>query len=623
MLPIRSTLRGFIRLLPAAALLISQTSCLQQENITLTVLVKKPDGSPAAHVDVVVQNKKVGTTNATGRWQGDVATQTHQKMWATVIDPNFTSAFVARAQEFETVRPIYDHSVELSFELIPIQSHQKPVAVVPEQKEIAYEFAPSARVQEDNLDPLPEVPSNVVDSVSNNALEALGQSQTEPLVANKLPTDNTIDTVATKRPFFEDKLNFKVTSNQKPLEKAQLFLGRNSPRTMVYLGSTDAEGKLESLLPKELQGETLFIRHKCCVPLSRQLAAGSGAKEVLVELIPGVGHDFIAATYSYGLSRGIENAQLFGVDATTSVQIDHAGPLGLLLANGKIIKKDYRIQVNDALTPSVDIKNLNSTTPDKPTLAYFVSKALLKPTIAMFEIDKVQKDDPGSATSGLNATSWKRFKRDFQARFLTTAVFRPILSAEADSLAKRTLVSLADVSSRGWDFTPLKEQIDFAMTFTMHPDSPRLTAQLIDRTGHVYKSWSYEKADLDTPERTSSKLFTDLLSNIPFEGHINETRDSQVVLNFGSRAGRNLKVGQWFVLYTATNPQFEAPVKAIGIAVVNQVEIENTVLNVVTKTEKIVRGALAIRVTESNARSLFPNAKFDLATKSTQLKNLP
>lgn len=622
MCPNRSASLGFTKLLPAAVLVFTQASCLQQETIKLLVQVKKPDGSPAAQVDVVVQNQKVGTTDGAGRWHGDVSTQKHLKMWTTVIDPNFTSALVARAQEFETVRPFYDNVVELSFELVPIQSKQKPIVEATEPTDIGYQFAPSSRVQEDNLEPLPDAVPNMADIATNKALEAIGQPQTEPSTTSKTSPDNS-ETIVTKRPFFEDKLSFKVTSNQKPIEKAQLFLGRNTPRTMVYLGSTDAEGKLESQLPKELQGETLFIRHSCCVPLSRQLAAGSGAQQIQVELVPGVGHDFIAATYSYGLSRGIENAQLFGVDATTSVQIDHAGPLGLLLANGKIIKKDYRIQVSDALTPTVVIKNLSSTTPEKPTLAYFVPKALSKPTIAMFEIDKTQSDDSNAAIEGLNSSGWKRFKRDFQSRFLTTAVFRPILSTESDALARRTQVSLADASTRGWDFTPLKEQIDLAMTFTMQPSSPRLTAQLIDRTGHVYKSWSYDKDDLDAPERTSSKLFTDLLTNIPFEGHVSETRDGQIVLNFGSRAGRNLRTGQWFVLYTATNPQFEAPVKAIGVAVVNQVDIENTILDVVAKTENVVRGALAIRVTESNARNLFPNAKFDLATKSTTSKNSP
>lgn len=593
------------KIFASSSALILLAACKLSTETSFEVFVSDERG-PVSGAQIFVDGTLQAATDSSGKAAFSAKSQ-GESFSIYVTDPSIKTLRMPRSLELPTERPLFEKAVSLNVKLkdVPLvfetPEHQNALATPPTRFTNIVEenlpeptVAPTQPILEQQV--VVEVPTASPDTAIPSE-----QSKTETSTEERLKTEavpvagETSPTVApTEVPNLnlkdEPLLDFNISSflEGAPVAKAAVFIGRNGQRSLSYLGSTNEQGELSIALPKSFRGESILVRHECCVPQMRPLTTASGISNVRVELNRGVGDDFVASQFAYGVARGIEGVQLFN----STGQIDTANQIGFTLASGKWVSENYTLRSKEMIPNELEVEGNKSKITSSKTKVHFVAATTApKPTIAVYE------DLRGLGENPAEHPQWRRFRRDFQARFLQTSVVRPIISTEFERLAREIQLSPETLSRSGWEFTPLREFADALVILRVMEDVVHFEVR--DRTSReIVKS---QQLPLDKPEESGKTAFQNLISQFPFEGSITSKTEGSVHLNFGSRSGRALQVGQKFVFLSNKRNTLSPPTTPVcfgNVASVSDVETRVT-LNEVLEKEFCGPGALALRLNET------------------------
>ena len=451
----------------------------------------------------------------------------------------------------------------------PLFPSPAPVSLKPEPSP-----SPSPAVSEKPSLPVPAV----LNVLPNAPVQTKSNSNIEKTVSQK----NVVEPAP--QPSRQGEIfTVKVSSDSKSLEGASVYLGKMTSKNTMYLGTTDAEGLMKTQVPVSFSNTVLFVRHSCCVPVAVPVTSGH-SKTLNVEIKKGTGFDTFLVSYFYGFPRGIEGAEL----SDGRRRFDLSNGIGLGIAN-EVHTPKFFWEYRNAVPSRTEVVNDRS---DSPVLEYVGQKLPFSPAIAMAE--------PAPHDDRKVDALWRKFRRDFHARFVKANDYRPLLSTELAKTADLIQATSERMQQNGWEFTPLGPEIDAILGFDWIPEQGNawIRMRLIEKNGRV----AFEhKANLAStsqlPEVLSGELFAAFEASFPVEGSILGVENGRPILNIGKSRSFGVREGQWFMLY-GNESNGGPPIKPLGLAKISKTEENRSILEMQSRFEKdfeIKPGMRAVR----------------------------
>ena len=414
--------------------------------------------------------------------------------------------------------------------------------------------------------PVPSpVPIEVVTAIPENASPTNADSKKTQKKENEIPISTGV---------------FNVTLEGKPVSGAQVFMGRARTRTLDLLGVTDALGNVSLTWPRAIWGESIFVRHACCVPTVRPLAASKVGTSQNIPLVAGAGFDFFVQNYAYGLGRGIEKAGVGSTQGTADV----AGALGLAIASAKSLGSALFVSGQGMIPTKMALADIpRDKTPLVPSISFAGTTKPYLPYVGLVEhVEGNSLQDRGVEFSVDGKL--RRLRRDFFTRFIQAKSFRPVISAEVGRLARAVGLEPLSLVSSGWEFTPLAPEFDLLLLleYGNAATSQSLILKLTDRSGKVLLAKTLRDVNFNSePEKKGRELYDEFTSAIPYEGTVLSVQAGSVRINWSNQMGIALKPGEKVAIYgpPADKPQ-GAPTVFVTSATLEKLDEDSALIRV-------------------------------------------
>lgn len=339
-----------------------------------------------------------------------------------------------------------------------------------------------------------------------------------------------------------------------PLAGAQVFLGRQEVRQLLPIGTTGADGRLLASLPLFLRGETVLVRHPCCVPRHVPLAFSGASGNVRVHLGTGQGRDLALRHFAYGAARGLAKSEL----RAGGRLVDVSSPLGVVIASGLAGLAEFGSREGVPASLPLSLDGL------PPSAVWYVgAREPARPAVGFWELADPQGE----------GGPWRRFRREMMVQVMRSAAIRPVVSTQVARMAQGAGLTPDRILQEGWAGSVLNSELDLLLTLKAPADGSSIALTLLNRTG---TRLAEEQVPLDStrpPEVLARALFERLLARIPAEATVTEVTGSRLRINLGIRNGWNLTAGQRFTIMGFDGEKWRTPPETpLATAIVRSVD---------------------------------------------------
>ncbi len=423
------------------------------------------------------------------------------------------------------------------------------------------DFLQQEKINETDLpsEQQPVVAAEQPKAVSTPFLPVLTQPQVQPTPAH----DEDIQ-----------KFEILVTENGRALAGAQVFSARAATRAAVLLGTTGADGVVSALVPKFLHMEQVLVRHDCCKPVLRPVT-GMGRFEVPLE--KGLGAEMILQHDAFGVSRALPGTEIF----SGALRLDVAGPIGMSVLPMESLRQGSIAMSNREALPeriSVQIDKLEKA-PLKPIFRFVGLNKPAQPILGLLESGAALDSERDS-----DGQLWRRFRREFQGRFVQAQVFRPMISSDVQKLSSSAKLSTEVMFERGWEFSIVNPELDFLAEIRFEKNPKRFETRLVDRAGNVIFRDSVELKSGVPPEKNGGQAFEKLVSALPFEATVTAVKPDYLIANMGGNQSRGLEKNQFVEVYSWSNGDKSKPRnELVGIGKISGIDANKIQVHITHK----------------------------------------
>lgn len=397
-----------------------------------------------------------------------------------------------------------------------------------------------------------------------------------------LKSSTTLNTITEKKSvLFEDTITLEVTNNNKPIENALIFLGRNGTQAVRYLGTSDSMGSLSFNALHQYRPDIVIVKKDNFITTYKPLATGSGKQNFKIEMVEGKSSDFILQNYAYFVGRGLDKTEL----KLNSLKLDVSSLLGFVSAQKQIDDKSFLTLAQKNAIPevidfrtlkkAVEISNLSNQLP----ILYVSSLLPYKPAVGFVE--------PPVLGAIQNNPVWRRARREFFSRFMNEMSLRSIISDDVNKIANAMNLSTLELAKQGWKDSIYSGELDILLQLYFDENENgkdfNLIGKIYDKTGKII----FEKEQIfqsDDAEKISANMYSLMLANIPIEGVILKKNKKEVTINLGKN--QNLVETDLFVIYAQKNPN-SPPDRPIGIGKVKNISDKESILDIQVGWEQI------------------------------------
>jgi hypothetical protein len=530
--------------------LLAIVSCTRKppEKVVLHVVSAQV---PLAGVEIAVDGKVLGESDASGEFVFP-ALQPNQKVLVVALRPKDPlSPFAPTVASVDVPLAFFPETLEWKAQLFPLNSGSEYSAPdraaqtqVPgsasqssQTSEIPVTRSPTPRdpIGEDELPP--EVTATPVVGAMAIPVAAPSPSPT--------PHVHSPSIAAAPREGEGIPVEVAVTQSGAPLAGAQVFALRAQTRSPIFLGTTGADGVASGNFPRSLRMDQFLVRHQCCKSEFRPPSAG---KRTTISLEKSSGAEFVIQSDAFGIARAVPGTELF----SGPLRVDVAGPVGFLSVPAESVKAGAVSLFNrEAIPERFDVKvEKDGKKVTKPVVRYAGTRKPPLPTLGILEFGA-----PSDENRDSSSLLWRRFRREFHARFLQGQPFRPLIASEVSKLAGGARLSLENLLERGWEFTVLNTEMDFVVSLKFEAHSGQVECKLEDRSGNVLFHGSDDLGgNSPAPEKLAGVAFDKMVERLPFEGTVTSVDGDKVMVNLGSEGGRLISKGQFFEIYGSKEP---------------------------------------------------------------------
>ncbi len=397
-----------------------------------------------------------------------------------------------------------------------------------------------------------------------------------------LKSSTTLNTITEKKSvLFEDTITLEVINNNKPIENALIFLGRNGTQAVRYLGTSDSMGSLSFNALHQYRPDIVIVKKDNFITTYKPLATGSGKQNFKIEMVEGKSSDFILQNYAYFVGRGLDKTEL----KLNSLKLDVSSLLGFVSAQKQIDDKSFLTLAQKNAIPevidfrtlkkAVEISNLSNQLP----ILYVSSLLPYKPAVGFVE--------PPVLGAIQNNPVWRRARREFFSRFMNEMSLRSIISDDVNKIANAMNLSTLELAKQGWKDSIYSGELDILLQLYFDENENgkdfNLIGKIYDKTGKII----FEKEQIfqsDDAEKISANMYSLMLANIPIEGVILKKNKKEVTINLGKN--QNLVETDLFVIYAQKNPN-SPPDRPIGIGKVKNISDKESILDIQVGWEQI------------------------------------
>jgi hypothetical protein len=535
----------FRGLFAVVALSVAAVSCTKKT--PSAVVVHLLNGSvPTADVEVVYDGNVVGKSDTSGQFVLRLKEGFHPRIVLALRPKDPLSPLRPQMVSADLPQSYFPKDFDLNVQLMPIRSSTDAASTTG-----AGNVADGTTAAGTSAMPIvgderaPELPLAAREKILEDELppEVTITPKTEiPILSHQTPTpapsSSPVLPSANAPVAVDDQSQTAeviVTQSGAPLAGAQVFALRAQTRSPIFLGATGADGVARGTFPRTLRMEQFLVRHACCKSEMRPPAAGPRTN-IALEKVSGA--EFVLQSDAFGVSRAIPGTELF----VGPTRLDVAGPIGFLSVPTDALKAGALALLNRGAIPDrYDVKIEKPTSGGiKPVVRFAGLRKPVLPTLGFLEFD-VPSDNNRDATSLL----WRRFRREFNARFLQGQPFRPLIGSELVKLAAGVRLSTENLVDRGWEFSALNPEMDFLVSFRFVATEVKVEYKLQDRSGNVlFERGEFLNSPDQPPEKLAGIVFERMLESLPFQGTITAVEGERVIVNIGSEGGRRILKGQ-------------------------------------------------------------------------------
>ncbi|WP_338637527.1 hypothetical protein [Spirobacillus cienkowskii] len=396
--------------------------------------------------------------------------------------------------------------------------------------------------------------------------------------------------VNNKNVLFEEALNIAITAKGLPLEGAHVFAVKNASQSIIYLGSSDTKGMLNVSIPTNRRVDSFIFKKPSYVTVLKPLSAGSGKKSFSVEMQEGITTEFLLQSFAYGIGRGFDKSKLLA----NGLKLDVSGLSGFVVTQKPIDEKvQIEIEQNLALPQKIDSKtlvkslSLNTVNNNIPTI-YVSSITPYKPAIGLVE--------PILSGELQTHQSWRRLRREFFTRFMNDFSIRGMIFDDVLKMANSIALSPYQMAKTGWAHTTFASELDVLMEIkyleSEEENDFTLAGLIYDKSGKIIFEQNMPIKNEAESEKVAAKMYQNLISNLPIEGHIIKKENDNFTLNLGKL--QSVIEGDQFVAFGQKH-SYAPPDKPIAILQVKSVSDKESIMTPITGKE-ILQTTEVVRV---------------------------
>jgi hypothetical protein len=572
-------------------------SCTRKPPEKLIVVLS--NGSDAvAGMEVFLNGTRIGVSDAGGRVQFDFGKNQSTHLLLSVKPLDEKSVFMSQVLSADMPLAYFPEPFVWKVQVSALPR----VAESSNAGNIASAFSREEKLEQQTAQSGDEVllqePSGPKVSEADLPLETspIAAPTLAPVTATAAPLAS-LASLATPHPSKDEevqKLEILVRDGEKPVGGAQVFASRAATRFAVLLGSTGADGALVSSLPKSLRMEQVLVRHDCCKPVLRPV---TGAGKISLDLEKGFGAEFVLQNDAFGISRAVAGTEV----VSNGARLDVGGQIGLVVLSAEQLRSESVELINkEALPESFSVRvSKSKKEPIKPIFRYAGLKKMPHPTVALLETGF----EAGAQNSGDNLL-WRKFRREFQGRFVQSQVFRPMISSDVENLAASVKLSPESLLSGGWEFSILNGEIDFLAEIRFEKDPKRFVVRLVNRSGVELFRETFEHTPVEPPEKSGAKAFLRLVEALPFEATVVEVKPDMFFANMSGEGSRGLEKNQFVDVYGWPEGDTSKPRNVwIATGKISGIEPQRIQVHITHKTKDfkgaVVTGMRVVRVSSA------------------------
>ncbi len=408
---------------------------------------------------------------------------------------------------------------------------------------------------------IPQIESNLYEPPPTKPQLENRISATTPLVSSTTPyqTKPLNKTITEKKVGYWKSTTLKITSEGKPLNNVNLYIGYNVSQTIKREGSSNEAGEIKFDFYKPSPPDVLIIKKNGFITNVTQFMESS-SQSIIVDLKPGKSMDFLVQNYAYGVGRGMDKTELY----LNGVKQDVSTPIGFL-TYAKELKPEEKLsleQKNSIITniTADDLKKQFENNHGEIASLFLPSVTPFKPTVAFVE--------PSLTGEVLESNMlWRRARREFFSRFINEQSFKTKI--------KDDLLKLVDANNpietlkRGWQNSSFAKDLDLVVeiNFIQNEENPLITGRIYAKNGQIITEQK-KSFNASNAEQVASQLYTYLLEQLPIESYVVQQEKGVFTLNVGQK--QHLNKGDLFIAYVPDS-FYSAPNKASGVLKVTEV----------------------------------------------------